>query len=57
MNLLGKERVTEHFPFDEDTCAESGGKMFVLSSANGEPKTPSLNLKCDPGRAGTESGI
>ena len=50
---LAKKGVTEHFPFDEDTLVlKVGGKMFVLTSLKQwELGTPSLNLKCDPGRA------
>ena len=50
---LGMKGVTEHFPFDEDTLVlKVGGKMFALSSLKGwEGGTPSVNLKCDPGRA------
>ena len=51
---LSKKAVTEHFPFDEDTLVfKVGGKMFALSSlSQWEKGTPSVNLKCDPERAG-----
>ena len=50
---LAKKGVTEHFPFDEDTLVlKVGGKMFALSSLKQwELGLPSINLKCDPGRA------
>jgi predicted DNA-binding protein (MmcQ/YjbR family) len=50
---LSKKRVTEHFPFDEDTLVfKVGGKMFALSSlSQWEKGQPSVNLKCDPERA------
>ena len=51
---LSKKGVTEHFPFDEDTLVfKVGGKMFALSSLKQwEKGQPSINLKCDPERAG-----
>ncbi len=51
---LSKKGVTEHFPFDEDTLVfKVGGKMFCLTSLQEwEKGTPSLNLKCDPEKAG-----
>lgn len=51
---LSKNGVTEHFPFDEDTLVfKVGGKMFCLTSLKEwENATPSLNLKCDPEKAG-----
>lgn len=50
---LAKKGVTEHFPFDEETLVfKVGGKMFALSSLKQwELGLPSINLKCDPGRA------
>lgn len=49
-----KAGVTEHFPFDADTLVfKVGGKMFALTSLKGwEEGKPSVNLKCDPDRAG-----
>lgn len=50
---LSKKGVTEHFPFDQDTLVfKVGGKMFALSSLREwESGKPSINLKCEPGRA------
>ena len=47
---LGKQAVTEHFPFDNDALVfKVLGKMFALASLkkweNGEAF---INLKCDP---------
>ena len=51
---LSKKGVTEHFPFDEDTLVfKVGGKMFALTSLKQfEDGNPSINLKCDPEKAG-----
>ena len=50
---LSKRRVTEHFPFDEETLVfKVGGKMFALSSlTQWEKGEATINLKCDPERA------
>ena len=50
---LSKKGVTEHFPFDEETLVfKLSGKMFALTSlSQWEIGKPSVNLKCDPGRA------
>ena len=50
---LSKKGVTEHFPFDEETLVfKLSGKMFALTSlSQWERGKPSVNLKCDPGRA------
>lgn len=46
---LQKKAVTESFPFDESTLVfKVMGKMFALTSLE---KEPSINLKCDPGKA------
>ncbi len=43
---LGKEGVTEEFPFGEDTLVfKVNGKMFVLTDVE---KFESVNLKCIP---------
>ncbi len=47
---LAKPGVTEGFPFDEVTLVfKVMSKMFALTNLDGEP--PTVNLKCDPGRA------
>ena len=50
---LSKKRVTEHFPFDNETLVfKVGGKMFALSSlVQWEKSEASVNLKCNPERA------
>jgi predicted DNA-binding protein (MmcQ/YjbR family) len=46
---IAKPRVTEEFPFDENTLVfKVMGKMFALTDLVDEF---SLNLKCDPERA------
>lgn len=46
---ISKDRVTESFPFDEETLVfKVDGKMFALMNLTGDL---SLNLKCDPGFA------
>jgi predicted DNA-binding protein (MmcQ/YjbR family) len=43
---IGKEGVTESFPFGDDTLVfKAGGKIFALVNLNGDL---SINLKCDP---------
>jgi len=43
---ISKKRVTESFPFGDDTLVfKAGGKIFALVNLNGDL---SLNLKCDP---------
>lgn len=42
---LSKEKVTESFPFDQNTLVfKVNGKIFALLSLD----HPGLNLKCDP---------
>ncbi len=49
-HCLTKPKVTEDFPFDQDTLAfRVGGKIFLLTDIDSE--FVSLNLKCDPHRA------
>ena len=46
---LAKQRVTESFPFDDDTLVfKVEGKLFALISLK---NNSSVNLKCDPQRA------
>jgi len=46
---LGKNDVTESFPFDKETLVfKVSGKIFALTSLEGDL---SINLKCDPGLA------
>ena len=46
---LTKNGVEEGFPFDDTTLViKVGGKIFVLLNLEGDP---SMNLKCDPGKA------
>jgi predicted DNA-binding protein (MmcQ/YjbR family) len=46
---LQKPRVTEAFPFDDDTLVfKVGGKLFALVSLK---ENSSVNLKCNPERA------
>jgi len=46
---LTKKGVEEGFPFDDTTLViKVGGKIFVLMNLDADP---SMNLKCDPGRA------
>jgi predicted DNA-binding protein (MmcQ/YjbR family) len=46
---IGKEGVTESFPFGDDTLVfKAGGKIFALVNLNGDL---SINLKCDPALA------
>ncbi|HEY3389564.1 MAG TPA: MmcQ/YjbR family DNA-binding protein [Prolixibacteraceae bacterium] len=46
---LTKKGVEEGFPFDDTTLViKVGGKIFVLLNLEGDP---SMNLKCDPGKA------
>ncbi len=48
--LKKKGRITEEFPFDEETLVfKVFGKMFLLTNINEAPL--SINLKCDPERA------
>ena len=48
--LKKKGKITEEFPFDEETLVfKVFGKMFLLTNVNGIPL--SINLKCDPERA------
>jgi len=48
--LKKKGKITEEFPFDEETLVfKVFGKMFLLTNVNGIPL--SMNLKCDPQRA------
>jgi len=43
---LGKQDVTECFPFGDDTLVfKKKGKIFCLANLDGELR---LNLKCDP---------
>jgi predicted DNA-binding protein (MmcQ/YjbR family) len=47
---LKKKRVTEEFPFDEDTLVfKVMGKIFLLASLETIPLQ--INLKCDPEKA------
>ena len=47
---LGKQGVTEAFPFDAQTLVfKVLGKMFALSGLERLP--PQINLKCDPERS------
>ncbi|MDX1685671.1 MAG: MmcQ/YjbR family DNA-binding protein [Saprospiraceae bacterium] len=47
---LQKRKVTEEFPFDENTLVfKVSGKMFALTGLNNESFR--VNLKCDPQRA------
>jgi len=46
---LTKNGVEEGFPFGDTTLVlKVGGKIFVLINLDSDP---SINLKCDPGRA------
>lgn len=46
---LTKKGVEEGFPFGDTTLVvKVGGKIFVLINLDGDP---SMNLKCDPGKA------
>ena len=47
---LSKQKVTEHFPFDEDVLVfKVAGKMFLLTSLKSwEENQQAINLKCDP---------
>jgi predicted DNA-binding protein (MmcQ/YjbR family) len=46
---IKKERVTEGFPFGDDTLVfKVDGKIFALLNLDGDL---SINLKCDPGYA------
>jgi predicted DNA-binding protein (MmcQ/YjbR family) len=48
--LKKKGKITEEFPFDEETLVfKVFGKMFLLTNVNQLPI--SMNLKCDPERA------
>lgn len=48
--LKKKGRITEEFPFDEETIVfKVFGKMFLLANVNEIPL--SMNLKCDPERS------
>ncbi|MEW5799146.1 MAG: MmcQ/YjbR family DNA-binding protein [Bacteroidota bacterium] len=48
--LNKKGKITEEFPFDEETLVfKVFGKMFLLTNVNDIPL--SMNLKCDPERA------
>lgn len=48
--LKKKGKITEEFPFDEETLVfKIFGKMFLLTNVNDLPI--SMNLKCDPERA------
>jgi predicted DNA-binding protein (MmcQ/YjbR family) len=48
--LKKKGKITEEFPFDEETLVfKVFGKMFLLTNVNEIPL--SMNLKCDPERA------
>ncbi len=48
--LKKKGKITEEFPFDEETLVfKVFGKMFLLTNVSGIPL--SMNLKCDPERA------
>lgn len=48
--LKKKGKITEEFPFDEETLVfKVFGKMFLLTNVNNIPL--SINLKCDPERA------
>jgi len=43
---VGKENVTEGFPFGDDTLVfKVNGKIFALANLDGETR---INLKCDP---------
>ena len=43
---ISKKRVTESFPFGDDTLVfKAGGKIFALLNLDGDL---SINLKCDP---------
>lgn len=47
---LGKDHVTEEFPFDENTLVfKVAGKMFALTGLD-DPEFK-VNLKCDPDRS------
>lgn len=49
-SLKKKGKITEEFPFDEETLVfKVFGKMFLLTNVNDIPL--SMNLKCDPERA------
>jgi predicted DNA-binding protein (MmcQ/YjbR family) len=44
---ISKPKVTESFPFDEDTLVfKANGKMFLLLSLSDHPVR--INVKCDP---------
>jgi len=46
---LSKKGSEEGFPFDDTTLViKVGGKIFILINLDGDP---SMNLKCDPGKA------
>ncbi len=48
--LKKKGKITEEFPFDEETLVfKVFGKMFLLTNVNQIPL--SMNLKCEPERA------
>lgn len=48
--LKKKGKITEEFPFDEETLVfKVFGRMFLLTNVNDIPL--SMNLKCDPERA------
>ena len=48
--LKKKGKITEEFPFDEETLVfKVFGKMFLLTNVSDIPL--SINLKCDPERA------
>ena len=49
-HCLKKKRVTEEFPFDEETLVfKVAGKIFLLASLEAIPLQ--INLKCDPEKA------
>ncbi len=48
--LKKKGKITEEFPFDEETLVfKVNGKVFLLMNINERPL--SVNLKCEPGLA------
>lgn len=50
---LSKKGTTESFPFDDDALVfKIGNKMYALTSLKSwENDEPTINLKCNPGRA------